>query len=180
MTANVHFLKGLAVACWLWLLASCNAGDTVLYSDDFRDHYPTSGQRFEMSRYQLEAPAVVWDYNHQRKITTLRTRGDKYGYEEQKCVITIEGEGIKRPRFLSILGFRNVETSWITGKLVLLKLDIGHVAGVEAVYDAERDNFVYCESVSYVLGIEPDGPANGSQPSRSETKQTSSATGSRR
>jgi len=37
-----------------------------------------------------------------------------------------------------------------------------------------------CEPMNIVLNCEPDGPANGSQPIRSETKPTSSAAGSRR
>ncbi|MBI4328020.1 MAG: hypothetical protein HY674_22545 [Chloroflexi bacterium] len=165
MTANVRLLKGLVVVCCLWHIASSDAKDSALYSalysDDFRDHYPTRGRRFDLSRYQLEAPVVVWNDSHEKKITVLRTRGDKDGYELQKCVMTIDGNGLRRPRFLSILGFRNIETSWITGKLVLIKLDIGHVAGVDAIYDAEKDTLVYCESVSYVVHIE-DGSANGS------------------
>lgn len=36
-------------------------GLTTLYSDEFRDHYPTRGRRFELGRYKLEAPVVVWD-----------------------------------------------------------------------------------------------------------------------
>jgi hypothetical protein len=108
-----------------------------------------------MSRYQVEARVVVWDEGHERKATVSRTRGEKYGYEEQKCVITIEGAGIKRARFLSVLGFREVEISWITRRLVRLRLDIGHVAGVEAVYDAERDRLVYCESISYSNDANP-------------------------
>jgi hypothetical protein len=160
------------------MVCSQAKGET-LYHDDFRDHYPTRGRRFKLSRYQLEAPVVAWDQDHLRKITVSRTRGDKYGYDQQKCVITIEGEGLKRPRSLSVLDFRTVDGSWITAKLVLIKLDIGHVAGVEAIYDVEKDKIVYCESLSYIIGIEPGGAANGSQPFRSETNSTPSAAGSR-
>jgi hypothetical protein len=177
MIRKVQLLKGLAVVWCLWHTSFAYAKDSTLYSDDFRDHYPTRGQRFDLNRYQLEPPVVVWDQNQEKKITVLRTRGDKYGYEEQKCVLTMEGTGIKIPRFLSVLGFRNIETTWITGKLVLIRLGIGHVAGVDAIYDAENDKLVYCESVLCV--IEQEGPANPRQRLRSETNRTSSATGSR-
>jgi hypothetical protein len=187
MTANVHLLKGLVVVCCLWRIACSNAEapietapGTARYSDEFRDHYPTRGRRFDLNRYQLEAPVVVWDVSHEQKITVLRTRGDKYGYEQQKCVMTIEGKGVKRPRFLSVLGFRNIETSWVTGKLALIKLDIGHVAGVDAIYDAEKDKLVYCESVHYAVEIEPTGLTNGSQPFPTETNRTPPAAGSSR
>ena len=156
------------------------AKDETLYHDDFCNHYPMRGRRFKLSRYQLEAPVVVWDQGHLRKITVSRTRGDKYGYDQQKCVITIEGEGLKHPGSLSVVDFRTVEGSWITAKLVLIKLDIGHVAGVEAIYDVEKDKVVYCESVSYLSGIELKGPASGSHPCRADTNRVSSAPGSRR
>ena len=100
------------VVCFLWHITCPNAEApvesapwTAVYSDEFREHYPTRGRRFDLKRYLLEAPVVVWDDNHEKEITVLRTRGDKYGYEQQKCVMTIEGKGVKRPRFLSVLGF---------------------------------------------------------------------------
>ena len=154
MTAHLRFVKSLMVFLCSFYVVCSQAKDVTLYSDDFRDHYPTRGRRFELSRYQLEAPVVVWDENHLRRITVSRTRGDKYGYEQQKCVITIEGDDLKQPRSLSVLGFRTVVCSWITGKLILIKLDIGHVAGVEAVYEVENDKIVYCESLSYLIGID--------------------------
>jgi len=93
MTTKVQLLKGSVVVCCLGHIASCNAEApietapwTAVYSDEFRDHYPTRGRRFDLNRYQLEAPVVVWDDSHEKKITVLRTRGDKYGYEQQKCV----------------------------------------------------------------------------------------------
>ena len=147
MSAHADCFKILLTALWLWQVAPVSAGVTAVYSNDFRDHYPTPGRRFDLGVYQLEAPAVVWDDAHDRKITLIRTRGDKYGYEQQKCVMTIEGKGLKSPRFLSVLGFRNIQASWITGKLVVIKLDIGHVAGVDAIYDSETDKLIYCESV---------------------------------
>ena len=137
------------------------------------------GRRFDLTHYELETPVVVWDLGHQRKITVVRTRGDRYGYERQKCVITIEGERLKKARVLSVLGFRVVKASWITEKLVFIDLDVGHVAGVQAIYDAEADKVIYCESVEYFFPIEGSA-ANGSQPIRSETNRTPLAPGSRR
>jgi hypothetical protein len=151
MSARSECVAVLMVALCLWQVTGASAGVTAVYSNDFHDHYPRVGQRFDLSPYELEAPAVVWSEAHDRKITILRTRGDKYGYEQQKCVMTIEGSGLTNPRFLSVLSFRNVEASWITSKLILIKLDIGHAAGVEAIYDAEGDRLIYCESVSYYI-----------------------------
>jgi len=150
------------------------------YSDTFQRHYPVRGREFVLERYELENPTTVWDKHLRRKATVRRTRGDKYPYEDQKCVITLEGHGLEQPRFISLSDFRSVEVSWITGKLVLIEVGIGHVAAVEVIYDTEKDLWVYRESVQYTKKVEPDGPANGSQPLRRKTNRTSSAAGSRR
>ncbi|MBI3852360.1 MAG: hypothetical protein HY298_19055 [Verrucomicrobia bacterium] len=122
----------------------------VLYSDSFSSHYPLRSERaFDLGEYELEAPVVVWGDSHRRKTTVFRTRGDKYGYENQKCIIRIEGRGLDQPRELSITDFRTVTVSWITAKLILIELDIGHIAGVDAIYDVEKDSWIYQESVSY-------------------------------
>jgi hypothetical protein len=165
MSAWTKPISLLTAAFCLWRVTAASDAVTAVYSDKFRDHYPKVGQKFDLNPYELEAPTVVWDSAHDRKITILRTRGDKYGYEQQKCVMTVEGSGLKSPRFLAVLAFRNVEASWITGKLIIIKLDIGHVAGVDAIYDVEGDKLIYCESVSYNI---EDGAANGSQPIRPE------------
>jgi hypothetical protein len=154
MSIRAEFVAVLVATIGLGHVMEASAGVTTVYSNDFRDHYPKVGQRFDLRPYELEPPAVIWDSAHDRKITILRTRGDKYGYEQQKCVVTVEGGSLTCPRFLSVLGFRNVEASWITGKLIAIKLDIGHVAGVDAIYDVEGNKLLYCESVTYIT--EPD------------------------
>jgi len=101
------------------------------------------GRKFDLSRYQLEAQP--WrGTTATTKDNGLADARDRYGYEQQKCVMTIEGNGLENPEFLSVLDFRNIETLWITGKLILIKLDVGHVAGVDAIYDAEKDMLIYC------------------------------------
>ena len=177
MSIRAYIVLLITVFCWGSVIKA-SAGDRTLYSNAFHDHYPKVGKRLDLSPYQLEPPVVIWDGAHERKITIQRTRGDRYGYDQQKCVLTAEGGNLKGARFLSVLDFRSVEASWITGKLILITVDIGHVAGVDAIYDVEADKLIYCESVTHI--IEPDGPASGSQPFGSETNRTSSAAGSRR
>lgn len=140
---------------------------TVRYSDEFRSYYPTRGRRFELDGYELAAPVVVWDVGHHRKITVVRTTGSKYGYDQQRGIITITGEELDQPRLLSVLDFRTVKTSWITDKLILIELDIGHVAGVDAIYDVEDDKFVYRQSLSYGGAGAPAPAVPASQPSPS-------------
>ena len=74
----------------------------------------------------------------------------------QKCLIRIEGAGLDKPRELSATDFRAVQVSWVTEKLVFILLDIGHIAAVEAIYDVEKDSWLYRESVLYPLRV-PQG-----------------------
>jgi hypothetical protein len=152
-------MKTLVIALLLFSLVKV-LGDEVVYSDTFQRHYPRRGREFDLVRYQLEAPVVIWDELRRRKVTVLRTRGDKYPYEEQKAAITVEGRGLEASRALSAADFRTVDVSWISGKLIFIRLGIGHVAAVEAVYDVEKDSWIYRESVEYIKNIEPNGAAN--------------------
>ena len=84
-------MKALVIASLLILPAGLHA-DEVAYSDAFHKHYPVRGREYDLASYALEAPSISWDALRERKVTVLRTRGDKYPYEEQKCVITVEGK----------------------------------------------------------------------------------------
>jgi hypothetical protein len=160
MSVRAKCIAVLIVACSLGDAMRTSGGDMVAYSNDFREHYPKVGRIFDLSRYERETPAVVWNSAHEGKITIQRTRGDRYGYDQQRCVISVEGNNLKVPRYLSVRNFRAVTASWVTDKLILIKLDLGHVAGVEAIYDAERDTLIYCESVTCFIQPENSLSAN--------------------
>jgi len=142
----------------LFVFASVIIGaDGTHYSDALHRHYPVRGRAFDLKDYALEVPTVARNNNGQRVATVRRTRGEKYPYEEQKCAITVEGAGLDTPRVLSASHFRTVEVSWITNKLLLLRLGIGNVAAVEAIYDTEKDIWIYRESVQYNKTVELRG-----------------------
>jgi hypothetical protein len=139
----------------LFALASIAVGgDGTHYSDAFYSHYPVRGRVFDLMGYALEVPTVAHNNNGQRVATVRRTRGDKYPYEDQKCEITVEGDGLETPRVLSAAHFRTVEVSSITDKLLFLRLGIGNVAAVEAIYDTEKDIWIFRESVQYEKTVE--------------------------
>ena len=139
-------MKRFAIASVLLSLVTM-LGNERVYSDSFHKHYPLRGREFDLSRHELEAPVEVWHDLRRRKVTVLRTRGDKYPYEDQKAVITIEGRGLEMPKALSASDFRTVDVSWITEKLIFIRVGIGHVAAVETIYDVEKDSWLYRESV---------------------------------
>src|SRR6266511_5568087 len=117
-SAHIHARDHIRT--FLLCLPGALGADDVTYSDVFLKHYPVRGREFDIANYALEAPSIIWDDLCKRKVTVLRTRGDKYPYEEQKCVITVEGSGFETPRVLSAAHFRTVDVSWITGKLILI------------------------------------------------------------
>lgn len=134
--------------------------EQIQYSDEHREYYPTRGRRFELDGFELEPPVVVWDDGYHRKITIVRLPAGKLG-DYERGLITISGEGLDEPRFLSLCAFRDVKTSWITEKLILIQLYLGRIATVEAIYDVEEDRFIYRQSLSYYW---PPGRATSSPP----------------
>lgn len=142
-------LPSAFAALVLFFTAGALAATDTAFSDSLSDHYPIRGSAWILDGLELEEPVVVWDSAKQRRATIRRTRGDLYPYENQRCVIEIDGDGFDEPRFISARGFRTVSLSWITGKLILVELGVGRVAAVEAVYDAEADDWLYRKSVHF-------------------------------
>ncbi len=128
----------------------------IVHSDDFLDHYPTSSPGgFDLSQFAQEAPEVAWNgLDHQRKVTVSRTDGTKYGDEDQKAVIRIEGRGLAKPEELWMKGFRVITVTWINDKLIFIDANISHTTNVQAIYDVEKQVWIYRESVRY-LDVQP-------------------------
>jgi len=124
--------------------------DRVVYSDALKEYYPIEGETYDLGSYALEVPVVAWDERRSRSATVVRTRGDAYPYERQKGVITIEGEGIEEPVELSVSRFRTINVSWISEKLIQIKIGVSRTAVVEAIYDILNREWVYLESLQYV------------------------------
>lgn len=127
---------------------------TIIYSDHLQDHYPVEGKAYDLGSYSLEVPIVAWNENRNRSATVIRTRGDAYPYERQKGLITIEGDGLERALVLSVSHFRTIDVSWVTEKLILIRIGVGRVAAVEAIYDVIASEWVYRESVQFVESVE--------------------------
>ncbi len=122
----------------------------IVYSDSMEKHYPVQGKAFDMGSYERETPRVVWNASQTRSATVIRTRGDTYPYERQKGLIMIEGDGLEKPRVLSVSHFRTIDVSWVTEKLILIRIGVGRVAAVEAIYDVVEETWVYRESLQYI------------------------------
>jgi hypothetical protein len=146
---------------------ACDTEGSVDYSaDQFQEYYPKIGAKVKLDGLELEKPIVV-SSDQCRKATVIRTCGDKYGYQNQKCLITFAGKGLDKPRIVSVANFRTVDVSWITGKLVLIDVNIGHVASTQSIYDVEKSAWVYQESLQYYPDqAEPSTAPNATSPLR--------------
>lgn len=133
-----------------FLLSSPMSAETIVYSDSLKKHYPVEGKAFDLGSYERETPQVVWNASQTRSATVIRTRGDAYPYERQKGLIAIEGDGLDNTRVLSVSHFRTIDVSWVTEKLILIRIGVGRVAVVEAIYDVIASEWIYRESVQYI------------------------------
>ncbi len=130
---------------------SCKlSGNEIVYSNNLEEHYPVEGKAFDLGSYERETPQVVWNDSQTRSATVIRTRGDTYPYERQKGFITIEGDGLEKPRVLSVSHFRTIDVTLVTEKLILIRIGVGRVAGVGAIYDVMEEAWVYGESLQYI------------------------------
>jgi len=80
----------------------------------------------------------------------LRTDGTKIPYENAEAHISIETE-LGDAIHITMKGFRSVSAEWIGERLLFIKRDIGHVAGIEEIYDVVDGKWVLQQSVHYSL-----------------------------
>ncbi len=121
----------------------------IVYSDALKAHYPVEGKAFDLGSYEREVPVVVWNAGDDRSATVTRTKGDAYPYEQQKGLITVEGGGLAMPLVLSARHFRTVDVTWISEKLIQIRIGVSRIAVVEAIYDVLEREWVYLESLHY-------------------------------
>lgn len=122
----------------------------IIYSDTLQKHYPVEGKAFDLGSYSLEVPVVVWNEGGSRSVTVARTRGDAYSYERQRGLVIIEGVNLSEPRVLSASHFRTVDVSWISEKLIHIRVGVSRLAAAEAIYDVVEGAWIYQESLQYV------------------------------
>ena len=124
---------------------------TIVYSDSFQDRYSEivetrpqfePGTPLESKIRNVRSPleisiASVW-----------RTDGAKVPYEDAEAHILIETK--QGPHvYLRAKGFRSLNVSWIGERLLLIKRDIGHVAGIEEIFDLVDRKWILQQSVHY-------------------------------
>ena len=96
----------------------------------------------------LEKDVTVWSEFRNRKATLVLSDATKIPYDKAIGSITIESRN--RPnQYIRLRGFRTVEIKWINDRLLYIDCDIGHIASVDAIFDAQTGNWIYRQSMSY-------------------------------
>lgn len=140
------------LSCFLSLAGTLTGQESdyrATYSEAFQDRYPVIDEKLNLEAFELEAPVVIENETKSRKATVVRSKGDKYPYEDQICLIKIESKSTVEPRNISFEGFRNVDVTWISEKLLLINIGIGRLAGIQAIFDSEKNEWIYRESVQH-------------------------------
>jgi hypothetical protein len=82
------------------------------------------------------------------KATLVRSDATKIPYDKEIGSITIESRN--RPKqYIRLRRFRTVEIKWINDRLLYIYCDIGHIASVDAIFDAQTGKWIYHQSMSY-------------------------------
>ena len=69
-----------------------------------------------------------------------------YAQEEAHILVTTD---LGKPVFLRVCRFRILEVRWINERLIYLERDMGHVAGVEELFDVIEGKWLFQKSVEY-------------------------------
>ncbi len=67
-------------------------------------------------------------------VVLTQTDPIKIPYDDETAYIEVTGEQFA-PLYIEVKNFRGVELSWATDRILVIRRDIGHIAGMEEVID---------------------------------------------
>ena len=132
--------------------AAPHAVPPIAYSDVFSERYSVVSQDVVKFPAQtpLEPSVVVRSALGTSVAHLLRTDGTTIPYENAEARISIESE-LGETAHIRMKGFRSVSADWIGERLLFIRRDIGHVAGVEEIYDVVDGKWLVQQSIHYSL-----------------------------
>ena len=143
-------MKTVVLAVFVFSAAVGAYATSVHYGNQFSDFYPeiSTAPVAISPEIPLEEDVTVWSEFRNRKATLVRSDATKIPYDKEIGSITIESRN--RPKqYIRLRGFRWVEIKWINDRLLYIYCDIGHIACVDAIFDAQTGKWVYRQSMSY-------------------------------
>ncbi len=96
----------------------------------------------------LEPAVVVNSPIGSSTARVVRTDGTKIPYEDAEAHITVAsafGDTI----YFKSKGFRTVDVQWIGERFLFISKGIGHIVGVEEIYDVVDKKWLVQQTVSY-------------------------------
>ena len=67
-----------------------------------------------------------------------------------QAVASIEIERFNGDKtYLIMKHFRDIKAYWLNDRLLFIKSDLGHAAGLEQIFDAEARKWIYQQGISY-------------------------------
>jgi hypothetical protein len=143
-------MKTVVLAVFVFSAAVGAYATSVHYGNQFSDYYPEiSTAPVEISPgIPLEEDVTVWSEFKNCKATLVRSDATKIPYDKEIGSISIECRD--RPKqYIRLRRFRTVEIKWINDRLLYIYCDIGHIAGVDAIFDAQTGKWIFRQSMSY-------------------------------
>jgi len=143
-------MKAVLLAVFMLSAAIRVYGTNVDYGHQFSDLYPeiSTAAVAIPPEIPLEKSVTVWSEFRNRQATLVLSEATKIPYDKAIGAITIESRD--RPdQYIRLKGFRTVEIKWINDRLLYIDCDIGHIAGVDAIFDAHTGKWIYRQSMSY-------------------------------
>jgi hypothetical protein len=143
-------MKTVVLAVFVLSAAVRVFATSLEYGSQFSDFYPeiSAAAVANPPEIPLEKEVIMWSEFRNRKATLVLSDSTKVPYDKAMGSITIESRD--RPnQYIRLRGFRTVEIKWINDRLLYIDCDIGHIASVDAIFDAQTGKWIYRQSISY-------------------------------
>lgn len=142
----MHFFMLIVITS----LPVAQPGPPATYDKSFSDRYcvVTSIEPAFSEDVPLEPTVVVNSPLGSSSARVVRTDGTKIPYEDAEAHITVVSAFGDTIYFKSI-GFRTVNVQWIGERFLFVSKGIGHIVGIEEIYDIVEKRWLVQQTVSY-------------------------------
>ena len=143
-------MKTVVLAVFVLSAAVSVYAASVDYGNQFSDFYPeiSTAAVAIPPEIPVEKDVTVWSEFRNRRATLVLSDATKIPYDKAIGSITIESRN-KPNQYIRLRGFRTVKIKWINDRLLYIDCDIGHIASVDAIFDAQTGKWIYRQSMSY-------------------------------
>lgn len=123
---------------------------SVYYSDTFSEWY--SQILIEEPSFESGTPVIPAETIRSRlgtsKAEIVQTDAVQVPYDQSLAFITVTTE-LGAPIHIRTSRFRSVTLSWVGESLLVVTRDVGHVAGIEEIFDLDQRRWLLQRSLFY-------------------------------